>query len=104
HAFTYVFFVLVLLWVIFPTFWMISNSSMSLTDQQARFPLLLPTHVDLSGWFYLINNLQILEPVVNSLGISTISTGIVLFVTILSGYALARFSFRGKAASINLLL
>jgi len=104
HGITYAIFTAIAIWVVFPIFWMVSSSFMSQADQHTRLPLLLPSHISLLGWDYLIYNLGLLEPLRNSIGIATISTGVVLLATVLSGYALARFSFKGKALAFNFLL
>jgi multiple sugar transport system permease protein len=101
---TYVIFSVILFWVLFPIFFMVSASFMSQVDQRQIVPLILPTHIDLSGWMYLFNNLGVIQPLENSLGIASITTVIVLCITILSGYSLSRFEYKGKALSYNLLL
>lgn len=104
HAITYIILTLVLFWVIFPIFYLVSASFMSQADQRLVVPIILPRHIDLSGWIFLINNLGVLQPLENSLAIASITTIIVVCTTILSGYSLARFEFRGKSAAFNLLL
>ncbi len=105
HLATHVALVLVIFWVIFPVFWMVSSSFMPESDQRTTiFPAILPSRLDFSGWNYLFFNLGAFADFRNSLGISTIATAIVIGVTILSGYSLARFQFKGKAIAYNLLL
>jgi multiple sugar transport system permease protein len=104
HVATYAIFFLVLAWVLFPIFWMVSSSFMSQAEQRTSFPTIIPSQIDLAGWTYLFHNLDAVVPLENSVGIASISTLIVLGVTILSGYALARFEYRGKALTYNLLL
>jgi multiple sugar transport system permease protein len=101
---TYVALTLVLFWVVFPIFFMISASFMTQADQLQVIPRILPSQISFLGWNYLIHNLGVIQPLENSLGIASITTVIVVVSSILSGYALARFEFRGRNAAFNLIL
>jgi ABC-type glycerol-3-phosphate transport system permease component len=104
HAISYIILSVILFWVVFPIFMLVSASFMSQADQRLSVPLILPTSINLFGWKYLLYNANILRPLENSIGIASITTLIVVSLTILSGYALARFEFKGKAAAFNMLL
>lgn len=104
---SYIFLLIVLVWVIFPLFWAATNSikpRLSTFEPGALLPFLQyrPT---IDRWFHILSPHaeNPLGALFNSLVVSSGSTLIVLFVSTMAAYALARYQF-GRIKSKDLAL
>lgn len=86
---------LYLIFMVFPLYWMVITS---LKPRNEIFTLPLqywPARISMENYIQIFKISKFHIYIGNSLMISLISAAIVLVVTILSGYVLARFTFRG---------
>jgi len=105
--FTYLALTLITLFCIFPLVWIVKTSFE--TPQFIRSPQIqwVPIRFTLENYQDVLSNprAQIGRSFFNSLLVSTISTLIAVVVTVMAGYALSRWKFRGKTIfSVYLLL
>jgi len=90
----------VVLWVVscvFPFVWMI-YSSFKTEPEFARNIMALPASVNLANYGSVLAKSQIFRLYANSLVNACVSIPLLIVVSFLIGYALARFDFRGKGA------
>jgi ABC-type glycerol-3-phosphate transport system permease component len=98
---------LITLFCVFPLVWIIKTSFE--TPQYIRNPQIqwVPIQFTLENYRSVLSNpnAQIGRSFLNSLLVSTVSTLIAIVVTVMAGYALSRWKFRGKTMfSVYLLL
>jgi raffinose/stachyose/melibiose transport system permease protein len=92
--------VAVCLWVVscvFPFVWMM-YSSLKTEPEFARSILSLPSRLNFGNYRSVIQKSQILHLYANSLINVCVSIPLLIFVSFLIGYILARYQFRGKSA------
>lgn len=95
---------LLILFAIFPTFWVISaslNPAKSLTGGS-----LWPQNAGLSNYSELLQHdfFPYTTWLFNSFKITTLSVVIIVFITCITGYALSRFRFNGRRHLMNAIL
>ena len=85
----------VVIFTLFPFFWMVASSFKSQTDLLASPPLwvFMPT---LDHYREIFEDQTVVNAVVNSLIVSTSTTVLAILLGAPAAYALARFDFRGK--------
>ncbi|SES12637.1 multiple sugar transport system permease protein [Gracilibacillus ureilyticus] len=86
----------VILWTIFPIYWMLNNSFKKRVDIFTEQPSLLPFNPTLANYSQLIIEMDFLVTLKNSLIVAAISTIIVVAIASLSAYSLSRYNFKGK--------
>lgn len=90
---------LVVILIIFPLYWSIRTSLVP-----NRFREFFPTGITLDNYVFLFVNGKFLGNILNSVIVSLGSLILTLPMSLLAGYALARFNFPGKRLSIVLFL
>lgn len=83
---------------VFPYFWLITSSIRNETDLFTIPPKLISFKNSLSNYAYVLTRTRIPQYMLNSVIISVLATAMCLVVSMPAGYALARFSFKGKSA------
>ena len=101
---TWVGFVLILLWCLFPVAWIISMSFKGPTETAAGSPQFLPKDPTLQNYDDIINNPDFRDALLNSFGISIIATVLSVILATLAAYAIARLEFKGKRLVLSLAL
>jgi len=100
----YVLIIGLMLWILFPFYWMV-NSSLKPNTELFRFP---PTWVPdvwtLEHYHWALTNERFLIPLLNSTIVALLTAGIATSVSALAAYALARYSVRGKRAVMGALV
>ncbi|MGQ9748106.1 MAG: carbohydrate ABC transporter permease [Candidatus Caldatribacteriaceae bacterium] len=98
----------VLVWAIFPYYWMFSTAFKTPDEYFAFPPIWLPSFPTLENFRVIFSGeaihvagiggiaVDIIPPLVNSLAVAIGSTSIALVVGSLAGFALGRFRFRGR--------
>jgi ABC-type glycerol-3-phosphate transport system permease component len=100
---SYMFLLTVVLYVLFPIFWLFINAFKP-TPSIYKDPLALPTSLYLDNWVIAFYNGGFREYFLNSL-IVTLSTVVgVVSLSSLTGYALARFDFIGRKPIFTLII
>ncbi len=112
---TWVGFVLILLWCLFPVAWILSLSLKSVGETAVGSPQFLPkdptfdNYKELWDWPFVGADATGVEKdfqqaLINSFGISLISTFLSVILATLAAYAIARLEFRGKRLVLSLAL
>jgi arabinogalactan oligomer/maltooligosaccharide transport system permease protein len=101
---TYLFLVVMVIFSLFPIYYVIqaslrSNQTLFTTDLQ-----LFPTNPTLENYQYVLTQLPFLNWVWNSIYVCGLSTLIGLFCSTTAAYALSRFRFRGRQMTLVALL
>lgn len=101
---TWVGFVLILVWCLLPVVWIISLSFKSPSETAAGSPQFLPKDPTLQNYDDILNNPDFRATLINSFGISAISTILSVILATLAAYAIARLEFKGKRLVLSLAL
>ncbi len=88
--------IVVLLFAIFPFYWMVSSSFKTQTQILASPPIWL-FHPTLSNYAQVFSDEKVTRAVISSLIVAVCSTGLSIVLAAPAAYALARYEFRGKA-------
>lgn len=101
---TWVGFVLIMLWCLFPVAWIISLSFKSAGETGAGSAQFLPKEPTLQNYKDIIDNPDFTRALINSFGISLIATVLSVIFATLAAYAIARLEFTGKRLVLSLAL
>lgn len=101
---TWVGFVLIMVWCLFPVAWIISLSFKSEGETAAGSPQFLPKEPTIDNYKAIIDNPDFTRALVNSFGISLIATVLSVIFATLAAYAIARLEFKGKRLVLSLAL
>ncbi|UJF32637.1 carbohydrate ABC transporter permease [Paenibacillus hexagrammi] len=92
------------LFILFPIYWTLSTSLKRETDIYTAPFKLLPSPATFSNFAFAWESVGFSTFFKNSIIVASATVVCVLVISLLSGYALSRFSFKGKAAFMILLL
>lgn len=95
-SFRYLALILIIVWSLFPVYWMLNNSFKNRVEQFSAVPTFFPHQITFENYRSLFNNLGFSNVIANSFTVSLISTLIAVVVGSLAAYSLSRFRFRGK--------
>lgn len=98
QALTYVILLFVVAIAVFPAIWMLSTSIKLPTEQYDIPPQIIPDTPTMSNYANVLTNSKMFDAFVNSAIITVSVVVITLFVSILAGYGLSRYKFRGHGA------
>jgi trehalose/maltose transport system permease protein len=101
---TWVGFLLILVWCLLPVVWIISLSFKGPTETAAGSPQFLPKEPTLQNYRDIIDNPDFKDSLINSFGISAISTFLSVILATLAAYAIARLDFKGKRLVLSIAL
>ncbi len=108
---TWVGFVLIMVWCLLPVAWIISLSFKSLAETTTGSPQFLPQHATWENYKVLLGmtsdksaSKDFLAALRNSFGIAIISTVLAVIMATLAAYAIARLEFRGKRFVLSMAL
>ncbi|MCF6376633.1 carbohydrate ABC transporter permease [Nocardioides KLBMP 9356] len=101
---TWIGFVLIMLWCLFPVAWIISLSFKSEGETGAGSAQFLPKEPTFDNYKAIIDNPDFTRALINSFGISLIATVLSVIFATLAAYAIARLEFRGKRLVLSLAL
>lgn len=104
YAFRYLVAALLIIFAVFPTFWVLSasfNPARSLVSAS-----LFPENPTINNYLALLNHelFPFEQWFLNSVKITFISVTLIVIITCLTGYALSRFRFRGKSHFMTAIL
>jgi multiple sugar transport system permease protein len=101
HAFLFIWAIIVL----FPFYWMVLTSFKSYGSYNAEYvPKLYTTSPTLENYLSAFSQVDLTKYFSNTLIFTVITTGVMLFVTVLAAYAFARLKFKGKNIVFTLFL
>jgi multiple sugar transport system permease protein len=101
---TWVGFLFILVWCLLPVVWIISMSFKSPTETGAGSPQFLPKDPTWDNYGDILDNPDFRDSLINSFGISAISTLLSVILATLAAYAIARLEFKGKRLVLSLAL
>lgn len=96
--------IIINVFVVFPIYWAV-NTSLKNESDILKFPVdYLPSKVTLENFIEAWSNAGFNVYFINSLKISIVSVVFIVIVSIMVGYALGRYKFKGKMLFLGLLL
>ena len=101
---TWVGFLAIMLWCLFPVAWIISLSFKSEGETAAGSAQFLPKEPTIGNYKAIIDNPDFTRALINSFGISLIATVLSVILATLAAYAIARLEFKGKRLVLSLAL
>ena len=101
---SYILLLLLLINVLFPFYWMFATSLKTRQAIHTRVPELLPMKPTIDNYVKVFAQSNFGMYINNSLIVTVTSSLIVLIVSVLGGYALARYNFKGKKAEMIIFL
>ena len=101
---TWVGFLLILVWCLLPVAWIISLSFKGPNETAAGSPQFLPEEPTLQNYRDIVDNPDFKDALINSFGVSAISTVLSVILATLAAYAIARLEFRGKRLVLSIAL
>ena len=101
---TWIGFVLIMLWCLFPVAWIVSLSFKSEGETATGSPQFLPKDPTLDNYSAILDNGDFTRALVNSFGIALIATALSVIFATLAAYAIARLEFKGKKLVLSLAL
>lgn len=101
---TWVGFLAIMLWCLFPVAWIISLSFKSEGETAAGSAQFLPKEPTIDNYKAIIDNPDFTKALINSFGISLIATVLSVILATFAAYAIARLEFKGKRLVLSLAL
>lgn len=101
---TWVGFLFILVWCLLPVAWIISMSFKGPTETATGSPQFLPIDPTFQNYSDIVDNPDFRDSLINSFGISAISTFLSVILATLAAYAIARLEFKGKRIVLSLAL
>ncbi|CUR56848.1 putative carbohydrate transport permease protein [metagenome] len=101
---TWIGFILIMLWCLFPVAWIISLSFKSEGETATGSAQFLPKDPTLDNYSAILDNGDFTRALVNSFGIAIIATALSVIFATLAAYAIARLEFKGKRLVLSLAL
>jgi ABC-type glycerol-3-phosphate transport system permease component len=102
------FFILLAIFVIaslFPFYWIVITSLKTTAEyNQGTTSLLPPSHITFSNYIDDFTQQDFIRPLLNSVGVSVVTTLLTVVIAALAGYALSRTSIRGKTGILGFIL
>ena len=93
---TYGILLLVIAVAIFPAIWMVSTAIKIPTEQYRVPPQLIPDHPTFENFRNVLTNSKMFDAFVNSVIITVCVVSITLLISIMAGYGLSRYKFKGS--------
>lgn len=97
-------FVVILIWCLLPVAWILSLSFKPVAEVTTGSPQFLPKDFTWQNYKDIVDNDDFLRALLNSFGISLITTVLSVAVATLAAYAIARLEFRGKRLVLSIAL
>lgn len=101
---TWIGFILIMLWCLFPVAWIISLSFKSEGETATGSAQFLPKEPTFDNYRAILDNGDFTRALVNSFGIAIIATALSVIFATLAAYAIARLEFKGKRLVLSLAL
>ena len=101
---TWIGFVLIMLWCLFPVAWIVSLSFKSEGETATGSAQFLPKDPTFANYSAILDNGDFTRALINSFGIAIIATVLSVILATLAAYAIARLEFKGKRLVLSLAL
>ena len=101
---TWIGFVLIMLWCLFPVAWIVSLSFKSEGETATGSAQFLPKDPTFANYSAILDNGDFTRALINSFGIAIIATVLSVILATLAAYAIARLDFKGKRLVLSLAL
>ena len=101
---TWIGFAAILIWCLLPVAWIISLSSKPVSETTVGSPQFLPKTWTIQNYKDIIANPDFTRALLNSFGISLISTVLAVIFATFAAYAIARLDFKGKRLVLSIAL
>ncbi|MGI8576446.1 MAG: carbohydrate ABC transporter permease [Nocardioidaceae bacterium] len=95
---------IILVWCLLPVAWILSLSFKSANEMTAGSPQFLPKTGSFDNYKSVLQNSMFQHALINSFGISLISTVLSVTLATLAAYAIARLEFTGKKVVLGIAL
>ncbi len=92
---TYLILLFVVVIAVFPAIWMLSTSIKLPTEQYDIPPQIIPDMPTVQNYLNVLSNSKMFDAFVNSVIITVSVVGITLFLSIMAGYGMSRYKFKG---------
>ncbi len=92
---TYLILLFVVVIAVFPAIWMLSTSIKLPTEQYDIPPRIIPDMPTVQNYLNVLSNSKMFDAFVNSVIITVSVVGITLFLSIMAGYGMSRYKFKG---------
>ena len=101
---TWIGFLLIMLWCLFPVAWIVSLSFKSEGETATGSAQFLPKDPTFANYSAILENGDFTRALINSFGIAIIATVLSVILATLAAYAIARLEFKGKRLVLSLAL
>lgn len=101
---TYAVLAFMILIAVFPAVWMLSTSIKDVTELYDMPPELIPDHPTFGNYMNVLGQSKMYKAFFNSVVITASVVGLTLLLSILAGYGLSRYRFKGSGLVQTLLL
>ena len=101
---TWIGFLLIMLWCLFPVAWIVSLSFKSEGETATGSAQFLPKDPTFANYSAILDNGDFTRALINSFGIAIIATVLSVIFATLAAYAIARLEFTGKRLVLSLAL
>ena len=101
---TWIGFLLIMLWCLFPVAWIVSLSFKSEGETATGSAQFLPKDPTFANYSAILDNGDFTRALINSFGIAIIATVLSVILATLAAYAIARLEFKGKRLVLSLAL
>ena len=88
--------VLLIIWSLFPVYWMLNTSLKSSSEIYSMTPTLFPKKVQFDAYYELIFKDKFLKSVLNSTIVAVVVTTVSIIISCFAAFAFARVPFRGR--------
>ncbi|APH03514.1 carbohydrate ABC transporter permease [Bacillus weihaiensis] len=88
--------IIVIIWSLFPIYWMANNSFKDRVEQFSSPPSFFPHNITLGNYIQLLGEMKFHHILMNSFIVAFVSTVIAVSIACLAAYSLSRFRFKGK--------
>lgn len=99
-----VFLIFFVLWTLFPFYWILVTSLKTSKEIIQVTPTFWPTKVTFEHYVKMLTTSKFGTYIMNSVKVTMISSCFILVISILGGYALARYKFRGQGLVMGIML
>ena len=100
----YFFALMLLVWTLFPIYWLAISSLKPTREIIGRIPTFWPGKIIFDHYAWILTNSAFMRSLLNSIYVSGGSTLITIFVSLLAGYAIGRQKMRGKMIMAQFVL
>jgi len=95
---------IILVWVVFPFFWLLSCSLRPVQRLFTKVPEWLPSPFTIENYLFILKQADFLQTMKNSTIVGILTAGISVVLCCLGGYSLGRYRYPGRKAVMGVLV